>query len=196
MNTKNTLYFFCALSFALVSGYASSENEKNSNIGWFVGGSLGSATANLKLLNIENTEHTVLIGPYGGYNFAEWFGLEGRMLIGEYNSDPIGIFAITPRFTKKLNENIGLFVRTGIAFMGIAEDTGNHHDFDEDLKWAGGVTTVGVGIRLDLPRNVKLNIAYDYYSGQLQNENNGPVFRNQELDVSQSDLNMTIYYQF
>lgn len=156
--------------------------------GAYVGGSLGSA----KLDPSEDSTATSF-GGYGGYNFTEWFGIEGSLFGTTEFKQGDGVevngaaFSVAPRFILNLNEEFSLFAKAGLSNTLVTVDTPiGDTDFD------GIVFSWGVGMDWSVGEHLGLRLAYEMNDGEVEHEDLSSV----DVDIELSQIYLGVHYHF
>lgn len=178
------------------------------NRGWYVGGALSYATGEVEVRNQKLLdEEGVGFGVYGGYNFSDWFGLEGasfhsdNMRDDREGLDSAEFFTLSfmPKLMVNVNDSFGLFFKAGPTFVMYTEEyerySGRYY-WDDEYDWSDIMLGAGLGAEIAVQERVKLRISYDYVSGSLDEnwyERNAPSNR---VDVSLKRFALGVHYQF
>ena len=185
-------------------------NADTDRTGFYVGGEFGAVKADLD--NTDDSLSGQSYGTYGGYNFNEWFGLEGTLYgtsdLGEDNvSFNLASFAITPKFTLVLNDTFSLYAKAGLSFVSARTEysetkpsfvvTGTRVSIktvttkkENDHFGAGFV--VGAGVNAALTEHLNLRLGYDYTSVDLDSDDFGAP----DIDTDLSRFTLGMHYQF
>lgn len=209
-----TKIFLTTTLFALVSSAQANVEDSNNN-GWYVGGAIGLSTVDMRANGIEHDDDSESFIAYGGYNFTEWFGLEGGFLItGDIanNQDSIdsayySAASLTPKFTFQLTPRAALFAKVGLAAFTYTErdkDGTKKNSYDNLYKrtrnWDDVVATFGLGADYAATSNIHIRLAYDYFSGDLEKSDydhhsqDGDNY--EEIDAKLNQISLGVNYQF
>lgn len=185
MNTRtckqrviNTCLAVSAVAMLSVNAAADTENN-----GWYLGGGMASANAELDWSATTSKETKLGHLLYAGYNFNDFFGIEVMGFVtGDLSDDRIGIsdayltgLALTPKLTMELSPTVALFAKAGIASMYYSEEvrvarrgsSAGYYNARDTHSWSEVVVTAGFGAEFSLTENLKLRLAYDYFDGSL-----------------------------
>ncbi|ACJ27087.1 Outer membrane protein, putative [Shewanella piezotolerans WP3] len=168
------------------SAYASAETDR---VGAYVGGQIGAFSADVE----GDSESGQSYGAYGGYNFNEWFGLEGTIYLtndfvdNEYASVNAASFSVAPKFTLVLNDTFSLYGKIGLASVAVVTDT-----FIRDVDYQGFGLTVGAGVNAAVTDKLNIRLGYDFTSAELDSDDFGA----QDIDMDLSNVTLGMHYQF
>lgn len=177
------------------------------NRGWFVGGTLSYAegeteAGNVKLLDEEG----IGFGVYGGYNFNEWFGLEGSSFQSENMAgdssglDSAEFFTLSfmPKLTVNFNDSFGIYFKAGPTFVNYTEEYYDYEGdyWDDEFDWSEVILGAGIGTEIRIQDGVKLRLSYDYVSGNLDENWYDWDAPNERLDVTLGRFSLGAHYQF
>ncbi|MFT5789913.1 MAG: outer membrane immunogenic protein [Shewanella sp.] len=168
------------------SNVASAETDR---VGAYVGGQIGAFSADVE----GDSESGQSYGAYGGYNFNEWFGLEGTLYVtndvvdNEYASVNAGSFTVTPKFTLVLNDTFSLYGKVGVASVAVIMD-----GVFRDVDYTGVGLTAGAGVNASLTNNLNIRLGYDYTSADLDSDDFGAS----DFDIDLSNVTLGMHYQF
>lgn len=206
MNQKNVV----TLVLCLVLAQSIPVNAVDfDDAGWFVGGHLGYVSTDADgvflIQDTENHEADVAgYGAYGGYNFTEWFGLEGAFLMtGDTSGDNDGVansdyFAtsFSPRFTIHLSPVFSIYAKAGLALISydVEFDTDAPYEDGIDLSWSGVGTSFGVGGQFAVVNGIRIRIGYDVLSGTLTE--NDFWLSMDDVDAKLEQVSFSMHYQF
>ena len=185
--------FNCALVLLSLIGSASVVAETDKT-GFYVGGEFGAIKIKPDVSGAESKSGQSY-GAYGGYNFNDWFGLEGTVYASSDFSDngddslTLSSFAVSPKFTFVLNETFSLYGKMGLSFTGMRIDANN----DRYIDYFGASFIIGAGVNAALTEHLNLRLGYDYTSVSLDSNDYGGE-NDIDLDVSRFTLGM--HYQF
>lgn len=196
----STKVFMCLV--LLVSACcAHAQDERSENTGWYVGGALGSASTEVSVVYGAQKERTESYVVYGGYNFTDWFGLEANFFVtGDAASDnsyssAFGGLSFTPKLTFHVTPAVAFFAKAGPSSMAYAEEY-KYHDMygshSSEQAWAAIVWTYGVGAEFAVTDSVRIRVAYDHYSGDLEDEDD----YYSDLDTELNQASIGVHYQF
>nr|WP_299803139.1 porin family protein [uncultured Shewanella sp.] len=164
-------------------------NAATDRTGFYVGGELGAVSAKAE----GETESGQSYGVYGGYNFNEWFGLEGTLyatndlIDNQYASVNAAAFSVTPKFTLVLNDTFSLYGKVGISSVAVVIDA----PFS-DIDYSGFGITLGAGVNAALTESLNLRLGYDYTPTDLDSDDFGA----EDFDVDFSRVTLGMHYQF
>ncbi|CAA0105605.1 Uncharacterised protein [BD1-7 clade bacterium] len=204
------------LSASLVSSYTYADSdEAYDRTGWYVGGNLGFMNIDLnpdKAGSRSLEGSSISVGPYGGYNVNEWFGIEFAGQVGPLAGDTDGFedgsaltLTVAPKFTYQASDLVGLFVKTGIAVLNYSASpkgviSSNGVLEDESVAWNGVGYTVGAGIQFSVAKDVYVRATYDYSSANLSSNDkiisDGDIYKLVDLDATYSEFKVGAHYQF
>lgn len=177
------------------------------NRGWFVGGTLSYAegeteAGNVKLLDEEG----IGFGVYGGYNFNEWFGLEGSSFQSENMAgdssglDSAEFFTLSfmPKLTVNFNDSFGIYFKAGPTFVNYTEEYYDYEGdyWDDEFDWSEVILGAGIGTEISIQDGVKLRLSYDYVSGNLDENWYDWDAPNERVDVTLGRFSLGAHYQF
>lgn len=177
------------------------------NRGWFVGGTLSYAegeteAGNVKLLDEEG----IGFGVYGGYNFNEWFGLEGSSFQSENMAgdssglDSAEFFTLSfmPKLTVNFNDSFGIYFKAGPTFVNYTEEYYDYEGdyWDDEFDWSEVILGAGIGTEIRIQDGVKLRLSYDYVSGNLDENWYDWDAPNERVDVTLGRFSLGAHYQF
>ena len=157
--------YLSVLPFCLfgVVGNAIAESDVRDDRGWFVGFSAlyrdTEENVNSESFDSYRDYTGFEKGFLAGYNFNRQFGLD----LNIYTFDTLdftddGIVGLTPRFSVPLTDSIDLYIRGGVHYV---TKTYRQDDF---------LPTAGIGFRIDLSNQWRMNIGYDYSEGDIDAE--------------------------
>ncbi|QQX79935.1 porin family protein [Shewanella sp. KX20019] len=168
------------------SNMASAETDR---VGAYVGGQIGAFSA-----DIENeSDSGQSYGAYGGYNFNEWFGLEGTLYVTNnfVDEDYFDVFAasfsVTPKFTWVINDTFSLYGKVGVASVAMVIDSPIR-----DIDYSGFGLTVGAGVNAALTEKLTLRLGYDFTAATLDSDDFGAG----DIDMDLSNVTLGMHYQF
>lgn len=180
----------------------------DNNRGWYVGGALSYAEGEVKVRGTRIMEEEGAgFGVYSGYNFSDWFGLEGASFHSDNlrdnreGLDSANFFTLSfmPKLMVNFNDTFGIFFKAGPTFVMYTEeydrDTGRRYR-DDEYDWSEIRIGGGLGAELAVQHNVKVRLAYDYVSGTLDEnwyERDAPSSR---VDVDLGRYSLGVHYQF
>ncbi|MCL1094405.1 porin family protein [Shewanella kaireitica] len=168
------------------STVASAETDR---IGAYVGGQIGAFSAEVE----GDSESGQSYGAYGGYNFNEWFGLEGTIYLtndfvdNEFASIHAASFSVAPKFTLVLNDTFSLYGKIGVASVAVVADS-----FIRDVDYSGFGLTVGAGVNAAVTDKLNIRLGYDFTSADLDSDD----FGTQDIDMDLSNVTLGMHYQF
>jgi opacity protein-like surface antigen len=177
------------------------------NRGWFVGGALSSANGEAEVGNVTMLdEKGIGFGVYGGYNFSDWFGLEGASFQSDNMSndrpglDSAEFFTLSfmPKLTVNFNDSVGIFFKAGPTFVMYTEEYNNYEGdyWDDEFDWSEVILGAGVGTEIAIQDGVKLRLSYDYVSGNLDENWYDWDAPNERVDVTLGRFALGVHYQF
>jgi opacity protein-like surface antigen len=179
--------------------YAQDVDSKNK--GWYVGGAVGSASTEVGIGYGAQKERTESYAVYGGYNFTDWFGLEANFFVtGDAASDSsyssaFGALSFTPKLTLHVTPAVAFFAKAGPSSMAYVEEY-KYHDMygshSNEQSWAAIVWTYGVGAVFAVTDNLRVRVAYDHYSGDLEDDDD--YYSDVDTKLNQSSIGL--HYQF
>ena len=192
------------------SQVVSAEEALKNDTGWYVGGLIGTASADVDQIDggFSQSNNANGIGPYGGFNFNDWFGLESitvqtgnvadarpNVIDGEFF-----IFSVTPKFTWRINSRFSFYGKAGLALLRYEEELidpigGFFFGRRFEQSWSGIVPNLGIGAQLDITDSVKIRISHEYFEGRLDSNDR---FRanNADVDVELGLTSIGVHYQF
>ncbi|PKG55453.1 porin family protein [Shewanella sp. Choline-02u-19] len=168
------------------SNIASAETDR---IGAYVGGQIGAFSADVE----GDSESGQSYGAYGGYNFNEWFGLEGTLYITNnfVDEDFVDVYAasfsVAPKFTWVINDTFSLYGKVGVASVAVIMD-----GVFRDVDYTGVGLTAGAGVNAALTNNLNIRLGYDYTSADLDSDDFGAS----DFDIDLSNVTLGMHYQF
>jgi|GEM_PF-2456949 len=177
--------------------------------GWYVGGELSYVDGEAELGNLYKLgEEGVGFGAYGGYNFTNWFALEGNIFQSTdlsderenlYRAEFSGL-SVMPKFTVNMGSVFGLYAKAGPTFVVYTEEyddyRGRGRYRDDESDWSEILLGVGVGAQFNLPNNLGLHIGYDYVSGKLDETWDSRDAVSRRVDVTLRRVSFGVHYQF
>ncbi|WP_317932933.1 hypothetical protein [Halioxenophilus sp. WMMB6] len=138
---------------------------------------------------LKETESSTLFGPYFGYNFTRWFGLEGQIAVGQYGDFEVAYVAFLPRFTLSVAPRVDLFAHLGPQVIAMVDQD------DDDNSGGGVLDMIGIGITYAITDHLKASLSADYASGELEFDKHSDYGRF-DLKVDQTAFGATLFYQF
>lgn len=193
----------------LPAAHAADETASSrDNRGWYIGGELSYADGESELRNEPKlSENGVGFGVYGGYNFSDWFGLEGNTFQSDNMADnrtnlasaEFFTLSFMPKFTVNFNEKVGLYFKAGPTYVLYTEeyDDDYYYSWDDDADWSEVMLGAGIGMVFDIQNGVKMRLSYDHVSGTLDetwyDDNDTPSNR---VDVTLGRFALGVHYQF
>lgn len=201
----NKLVLFTLFFLTPLSAYA--DEASRDNVGWFVGGAIGSVAVKIETKNSSSQDGvSQSYAAYGGYNFTEWFGLEGMIMrTGDVSDDKqnlvsanITSLSIMPKFRVQINQLFSLYGKAGFAWLKYEEEYDNYvfrRGYNE--SWSDVAIQVGVGGEFHTNVGVAIRISYDYLKGSLEGDDN-VFYRTMvpNVDASVDQLSLGVHYQF
>lgn len=173
-----------AAALLSISFSAYSQDSSVEDTGWYLGGSIGQFESEFEAAdNVKDSG----VGIYGGYNFNQWFGLEGSfgsVEHGDYDIS-IGNLSVTPKLTLVINDVVSLYAKAGLSVVALIDD-----EYDED--WGGIGETYGVGAQFSITKGLKFRIGYDLINVTLENDDDSDF----EVDTDLTQTTLGIHYQF
>ncbi|HWV15043.1 MAG TPA: outer membrane beta-barrel protein [Cellvibrio sp.] len=204
-----------ALCLSIISLGAAADAD---NQGWFVGGKIGQVDAHTKYtidrdFTYSENETAGWFAIYGGYNFSEWFGLEGNVFAtdnladGARDEDTTASdarysgLAITPKFTWQVSPDFSLFAKGGMTFLSYKKEYRSHGywDYNYDYSWDGIVLTYGVGAQINVGHGVVFRLGFDVTKGSLDREDEDryePISLDFDVDAKLKQTSLGVHYQF
>lgn len=182
--------------------------DTRNNRGWYVGGALSYANGEVEVRDQKlSDEEGVGFGVYGGYNFNDWFGLEGSSFQSEdmgdnragLDSAEFFTLSFMPKVMVNFNDNFGIFFKAGPTFVMYTEEYYNYNDryyWDDEYDWSEVMLGAGVGTEIKLQDNIKLRLSYDYVSGTLDENWYDRDSPNSRIDVTLGRFALGVHYQF
>ena len=182
--------------------------DTRDNRGWYVGGALSYAEGKTEAGNVTLLdEEGIGFGVYGGYNFNDWFGLEGssfqsdNMANGRAGLDNAEFFTLSfmPKLTVNFNDSVGVFFKVGPTFVMYTEeynDYDGYYYWDDEFDWSEVILGAGVGTEVKIQDGVKLRLSYDYVSGNLDENWYDWDAPNERVDVTLGRFALGVHYQF
>lgn len=177
--------------------------------GWFVGGELSYTNGRAELGNVYKLdEEGIGFGVYGGYNFSNWFALEGSFFqSNDLSDDREGLadayyssLSFMPKFTVNMGSVFGLYFKAGPTFVTYTEEydyySGRRRYRDDDADWSELLFGAGAGAQFRLANGVRLRLAYDYVSGDLDETWDSWDAPTRRVDVTLKRLSFGVHYQF
>lgn len=198
----------------IIAGTAATPLLAENYTGGYVGGSLGTIDANFRSNGVSSDRDGIsALSIYGGYNFNEYFGIEGMITSSEdlNNSSKVdenlGSFAITPKFTWNINQYVALFTKVGIASVVIVRDyDGEPGVIDETVGWSGVGLTAGIGAQFTIEDHFVVRASLESVDAELDsddnilqrngNSNSFSVVELNKRDVDFTNFNVGFHYQF
>ncbi|MFT5789319.1 MAG: outer membrane immunogenic protein [Shewanella sp.] len=168
------------------SNVASAETDR---VGAYVGGQIGAFSADVE----GDSESGQSYGAYGGYNFNEWFGLEGTLYVTndfadtEYASINAASFSVAPKFTLVLNDTFSLYGKVGVASVAVVVDSAFRN-----IDYSGFGLTVGAGVNAAITDKLNIRLGYDFTSADLDSDDFGA----DDVDMDLSNVTLGMHYQF
>ncbi|WP_299494099.1 porin family protein [uncultured Shewanella sp.] len=167
--------------------------------GFYVGGDIG--TTRLSFDDFSGSDSAMSFGAYGGYNFNDWFGIEGHIYGTTDYSDVsgedvnAGVLTITPTFTLNFNDMFSGYLKGGISFIDISfeRDTTYWGTYNNDLTGVGYV--LGAGVDAAVSDHIVIRLAYEFTSGDLDFDNNDYYYDN-NYRTNLSQFSLGVHYLF
>ncbi|ACJ27088.1 OmpA-like transmembrane region [Shewanella piezotolerans WP3] len=170
----------------IASNAALAETDR---VGAYAGGQIGAFSADLE----GGSESGQSYGAYGGYNFNEWFGLEGALYLtndfideGEATANALS-FSAAPKFTWVINDTFSLYGKVGIASAAIVIESAL-----PDIDYTGVGLTYGAGVNAAITEKLTVRLGYDFMSATLESDD----FDLPDADVEFSNVTLGMHYQF
>ncbi len=198
-------------SLSVVQAVAETAAQEVSNRGWYVGGEFGSVQGEADIGNLYSLdEEGAGLGVYGGYNFTNWFGLEGAVFRSSNLADErpellraeFATVSFMPKFTATLGKKVGLFAKAGLTYVSYSEEYDDYDDDDDDDRWLDdaewGEILVGgaIGTLIDIRDGVQLRVSYDHVSGTLDDTWFSWDSPAEHVDATLSRVLVGVHYQF
>jgi len=177
------------------------------NTGWYVGGDIAGVATTAKSKNVFTQKKSVAsLGAYGGYNFNEWFGLEGMLTVtgdvanNRANLDTANFLSLTmtPKFTHRLSPIASVYAKGGFIYLSYREEYSNNafpRGSQESWSSATGLT-LGVGALFDMSNKIKLRIAYDHIEGSLKYNESFYFVKPANVQAQLNRVSVGVHYQF
>ena len=168
------------------STYAAAGTER---VGAYVGGQIGALSVDVE----GESESGQSYGAYGGYNFNEWFGLEGTIYLtndfvdNEFASVYAASFSVAPKFTLVLNDTFSLYGKVGLASVAVVVD-----NVIRDIDYQGFGLTAGAGVNAAITDKLNIRLGYDFTAAELDSDDFGA----QDIDMDLSNVTLGMHYQF
>lgn len=210
--------FLTAATLLLTLGCVNSAIAETNDTGFYVGGDIGSTQ--LKILG--ESDSATSVGAYGGYNFNEWFAIEGHVFgTGDYDTGIVGqdiygatvtkadvsavALSIAPKATWHINDTFSAYAKAGISFMKVDLDGalaggGNTANLSGDYDGWGYV--LGAGVNAAITEHLVVRLGYEYMEADLKGDTTVSatgVNRTAESkfdDSKLSQFSLGLHYQF
>lgn len=207
MYTKAAMALMVTTAGLQVTSALADETAGQNNRGWFVGGHLSYAEGEAEIGNAPDLdENGIGFGVYGGYNFSDWFGLEGSSFQSENMADDrAGLdsaefftLSFMPKLTVNFNDNVGIFFKAGPTFVMYTEEYNDYDGYywDDEFDWSEVLLGAGVGTEIAVQDGVKLRLSYDYVSGTLDENWYDWDAPSDRADVTLGRFSLGVHYQF
>jgi outer membrane immunogenic protein len=175
--------------------------------GWFVGGQLGYSSTTADMAGGFPEEADVeSYGAYGGFNFTEWFGLEGNILMtGNISGDGEGristdylAMSFSPRFTYHLHPAFSIYAKAGLGLMIYSAEFDEVILFERglDQSWSGIASSYGIGGQFTVVKGVRMRVGYDVLSGTLTSNDETYWLNIADVDAKLKQVSFSMHYQF
>ena len=179
-----TRFTLTLLATTLLTNNVSADTSNDR--GFYIGGALSSI--DITLGQIDSSAVGVIF--VSGYDFTEWFGLDGQLLVttGLDINDEENAFAsmsIAPKFSLPLNSHTKLFARAGLASAAFS---------DEYSDYSGIGITYGIGAEFKLNEGVFARLSYDQLNADMEDVDDD--FFSPDIDVDMSQIVASVYYRF
>lgn len=193
--------------FLLSSLNVHANDSFKDNSGWYVGGVVTYASANIEVESqMSRKENAGSFSLYGGYNFTDWLGVEGALIrTGDISdnrdnlvkADVIGL-SLMPKFTYRVASNFSVYAKAGLAWLSYDEEYDNVLLFERDTEesWSGLATNIGIGGQFDVIYGIKIRISFDRLQGDI-GSNDETYYRTiSDADVELKRVSLGAHYQF
>lgn len=177
--------------------------------GWYVGGEFSHVRGEAEIGRLYKLDEEGLgLGVYGGYNFSNWFGLEGTVFQSNDMSDDredlanayYSSLSFMPKFTLNVSDTFGLFVKAGPTFVLYTEEYDDYYYdrryWDDEADWSEVLFGAGAGAQIKLENGIRLRVAYDYTSGTLDETWDTWDAPSRRVDVTLERVSFGVHYQF
>lgn len=189
--------------------FADSASSYDDGRGWYVGGELSYVDGEAEIGNLYKLgEEGIGFGAYGGYNFTNWFALEGAIFQSTdmaderqnlYSAD-FSSLSVMPKFTINMGSVFALYAKAGPTFVLYTEEYDDYYGYwryrDDEADWSEILLGAGVGAQFKLPNNIHLRLGYDYVSGKLDETWDTRDSVSRRVDVTLRRVSFGMHYQF
>ena len=204
MSRKQLVFFACML-FVPFNSYGDVGGKDDT--GWFVGGLVGTTSTNTEMKNtFSQNKNTGVYGAYGGYNFTDWFGLEGSYFntvdVSDSRTNLIkaSYFGLTiaPKVTYRVTPFFSIYAKAGLAYLNYKETYDNVIFFvrGTEQTWSGITSTLGVGGQFDIKYGIKVRIGFDRVAGSIGSNDKTSYNDIANIDAKLNSISLGVHYQF
>lgn len=183
---------------------------------WYVGGGLGYLAGDVKFSklvhdtnNFEDISPKYSFDTFGGYNFTNWFALEGEVnygipykkhFIDNYGGSNYDKGSFYNVFTNAVFKYTFLekhtpFVKVGLGYSSYIDD---NIDYNSDDRYYGLGYHFAIGYDYLINKNNAIGLSYNYYRTFNNNHarDGGVVFDSNTYSVYHSSVNIQYKYSF
>ncbi|MCL1125928.1 outer membrane beta-barrel protein [Shewanella surugensis] len=210
--------FLTAVTLLLTLGCANTAMAETNDTGFYVGGDIGRTQ--LKFGSLLD-DSTTSVGAYGGYQFNEWFAIEGHVFgtadydtglegqSGSYNGNTFTItkadvsaaaISITPKVTWQINEIFSAYAKAGISYMQVNSEWGatlNGSYGTSSLDYDGFGYVLGAGVNAAITPHLVVRLGYEFMNGDLEtNDSLAQATNMDKMDTDLSQFSLGLHYQF
>lgn len=210
--------FSSAAVLLLTLGCTHTVMADTSDNGFYVGGDIGRTQ--LKFGSFD--ESATSIGAYGGYNFNEWFAVEGHVFgtgdydtglegqSGTFNGNTVAItkaelsaaaISITPKVTWQINETFSAYAKAGVTYMNISSELGGtYNGFYSSVSadYDGWGYVLGAGVNAAITPHLVVRLGYEFMEADLKSDDwAAQAFNATKMDDTKlSQFSLGLHYQF
>ncbi|WP_299494100.1 porin family protein [uncultured Shewanella sp.] len=210
--------FSSAAALLLTLGCTHTVMAETSDAGFYVGGDIGSTQLKIN----GESESAASIGVYGGYNFNEWFAVEGHVFgTGDYDTGLEGQsvtlngytatitkaelsasgLTIAPKVTWHINETFSAYAKAGITYMKVSSEIGgtsNGFYSSASADHDGWGYVLGAGLNAAITPHLVVRLGYEFMEADLESND----WAAKALDATKIDdtklsqFSLGLHYQF
>ncbi|WP_298773312.1 OmpW family outer membrane protein [uncultured Shewanella sp.] len=214
--------FPSAAVLLLTLGSINTVMAETSDNGFYVGGDIGSTQLKIQ----GESDSAASLGVYGGYNFNEWFAVEGHVFgtgdydtglegqSGTFNGDTITVtktelsasgLTIAPKVTWHINEIFSAYAKAGLSYMKVDTEIGvvaNGVNINTSANFDGWGYVLGAGVNAAITPHLVVRLGYEYMNADIDGDVNVNVMglsakQNIDLDDTKlSQFSLGLHYQF
>ena len=157
--------------------------------GIYLGGTLGGLNVSEDSAFVDFEQSGDSIGFLMGYNFQEWFGVEGHLIGSDHQTFNAQTLTIQPKFTYHANDNVALYTKFGVGYGRILDNRSDDYGFWDESSGYGIAS--GVGVDFSLSKGFRLRLAYDYLTADMEDKD-GEI---ENFDADFQYFSLGFYYQ-